>query len=309
MIPSPDHTSTSARVHASLIAFGHQVPIADLFGVAGRRLLAELDFPGPTASCWSGSQRLTDANAQTKTGDPFITSSADPLSQNEGLLSGLPLRGPPGSPSEIHRVCGVLTSPRGVARPGARALGLVGGGRVERDEFMALMRGRSPVDGAVLREMGQRSTVSGFDLTWSAPKSVSVLFAIGDEDISRALLAAHERAVDEALAYMERETCWTRRVATGQPARRRRVHRRVLSAPHVEGGRSATAHARGGGEHDPREWWVHGTGRPVVVPAQVGGRGCRSSRSRVAQPRGWDPLSDLLLQLVVGPESGLVVAA
>ena len=31
------------RVHASLIAFGHQVPMADLFGAGGRRLLAELD--------------------------------------------------------------------------------------------------------------------------------------------------------------------------------------------------------------------------------------------------------------------------
>ena len=35
------------RVHSSLIAFGHQVPMADLFGVAGRKLLAELDFPEP----------------------------------------------------------------------------------------------------------------------------------------------------------------------------------------------------------------------------------------------------------------------
>jgi len=35
------------RVHSSLIAFGHQVAMADLFGVAGRRLLAELDFPEP----------------------------------------------------------------------------------------------------------------------------------------------------------------------------------------------------------------------------------------------------------------------
>jgi transposase len=43
------------RVHASLIAFGHQVPMADLFGVAGRRLLAELDFPEP----WLGHVRAS----------------------------------------------------------------------------------------------------------------------------------------------------------------------------------------------------------------------------------------------------------
>jgi conjugative relaxase-like TrwC/TraI family protein len=98
---------------------------------------------------------------------------------------------------------------------GAAAIGLPSGGRVQRHAFMALMRGRHPVDGSVLREIGARSKVSGFDLTWSAPKSVSVLFAIDDEDTVRHLLAAHEHAVDEALAYVEREACWTRRGRDG----------------------------------------------------------------------------------------------
>ncbi|MFZ0381849.1 MAG: IS110 family transposase [Solirubrobacteraceae bacterium] len=38
------------RVHSTLIAFGHQVPMADLFGIAGRRLLGGLDIPEP----WRG---------------------------------------------------------------------------------------------------------------------------------------------------------------------------------------------------------------------------------------------------------------
>ncbi len=83
---------------------------------------------------------------------------------------------------------------------GIEALGLTQSGRVERSEFMALMRGCSPVDGSVLRLMSALSTVSAFDLTFSAPKSVSVLFAIDQEHVSGALLAAHERAVDAALA-------------------------------------------------------------------------------------------------------------
>jgi transposase len=37
------------RLHAALIAFGHQVPVADPFGVAGRRLLAGIDLPDPAA--------------------------------------------------------------------------------------------------------------------------------------------------------------------------------------------------------------------------------------------------------------------
>jgi transposase len=45
------HRSTlKNRVHSTLIAFGHQVPMADLFGVAGRKLLAGLDIPQP----WRG---------------------------------------------------------------------------------------------------------------------------------------------------------------------------------------------------------------------------------------------------------------
>lgn len=60
-----------------------------------------------------------------------------------------------------------------------------------------------------------RSTVAGFDLTFSAPKSVSVLFAIDDETVALALLASHERAVGVALAYLEREACWTRRGRDG----------------------------------------------------------------------------------------------
>jgi transposase len=43
-------TTLKNRVHSTLIAFGHQVPMADLFGVAGRKLLAALDIPEP----WRG---------------------------------------------------------------------------------------------------------------------------------------------------------------------------------------------------------------------------------------------------------------
>jgi conjugative relaxase-like TrwC/TraI family protein len=98
---------------------------------------------------------------------------------------------------------------------GACALGLSTRGTVKRSEFMALMRGCSPADDSVLRPMGARSTVSGFDLTFSAPKSVSVLFAIGDDHAAGELLAAHDHAVDAALLYLEREACFTRRGRDG----------------------------------------------------------------------------------------------
>jgi conjugative relaxase-like TrwC/TraI family protein len=48
-----------------------------------------------------------------------------------------------------------------------------------------------------------RATVQGFDLTFSAPKSVSVVFALGGEDVARHVVSAHRESVRGALAYME----------------------------------------------------------------------------------------------------------
>jgi conjugative relaxase-like TrwC/TraI family protein len=98
---------------------------------------------------------------------------------------------------------------------GVPALGLAAGARVEREAFMALMHGRHPVSGEVLRRMGACSTVVALDLTFSAPKSVSVLVAIGDDGLAAALVTAHERAVDEALGYLEHDACFTRRGHAG----------------------------------------------------------------------------------------------
>jgi conjugative relaxase-like TrwC/TraI family protein len=92
---------------------------------------------------------------------------------------------------------------------GAETLEL--GGRVDDDGFMALMDGRDPGTGERLKRVGGRSKVAAFDLTFSAPKSVSVLFAIGEQGLAGALVEAHESAVDAALGYLEREACRVRR--------------------------------------------------------------------------------------------------
>jgi len=57
--------------------------------------------------------------------------------------------------------------------------------------------------------------VAGFDLTFRAPKSVSVLWGVADPAVARELGAAHDAAVDAALGYVEREACWGRRGAGG----------------------------------------------------------------------------------------------
>ena len=97
---------------------------------------------------------------------------------------------------------------------GAAALGLEG--EVEAEAFGALIGGRDPSSGEVLRSASGRDRVCSLDLTFSAPKSVSVLFAIGDEETSRSLVEAHEEAVGAALGYLEREACRVRRGHAGR---------------------------------------------------------------------------------------------
>lgn len=52
--------------------------------------------------------------------------------------------------------------------------------------------------------------MAGFDLTFRAPKSVSILAGLGDLDTVWAVRAAHESAVDAAFAYLEREAARSR---------------------------------------------------------------------------------------------------
>ncbi|PYI39495.1 hypothetical protein CVS30_05995 [Arthrobacter psychrolactophilus] len=59
-------------------------------------------------------------------------------------------------------------------------------------------------------EEQQRHAVAGFDLTLSVPKSVSVLWALSDKDIQQQVLAAHHRAVESVLAWLEDQVVHTR---------------------------------------------------------------------------------------------------
>lgn len=92
--------------------------------------------------------------------------------------------------------------PAGVWRGnGAFFLGLVG--EVRDEDFLDLMAGREPGSHEPLgRRYGERS-VRGFDVTASAPKSVSVLFAVGDGAIRAAALDAHDAAVAAMVDWIE----------------------------------------------------------------------------------------------------------
>jgi conjugative relaxase-like TrwC/TraI family protein len=74
---------------------------------------------------------------------------------------------------------------------------------VDGPDFIALMEGRHPSSGRWLRQAGaDGSRGGGIDVTFSAPKSVSVTWALGDEHERRVIEQAHRAAVDQALAHM-----------------------------------------------------------------------------------------------------------
>jgi conjugative relaxase-like TrwC/TraI family protein len=99
---------------------------------------------------------------------------------------------------------------------GCQADGLGLAGRVEADDLQLLLEGRHPSDGtplgSVLIDRGIADgrvmrAVAGFDATFSAPKSLSVWWALtGDTG----LLDAHDAAVTAALGYLERHGATTR---------------------------------------------------------------------------------------------------
>src|SRR5260370_4042519 len=53
-------SSLKQRVHAALLTHGKPCPVSDLFGVRGRRLLAELGLPEPWQGTIEASLRLID---------------------------------------------------------------------------------------------------------------------------------------------------------------------------------------------------------------------------------------------------------
>lgn len=97
-------------------------------------------------------------------------------------------------------------SPSTWAGNGADALGL--SGEVDRQQFRQLLEGRLP-NGEQLGTVrnGELQHRPGWDLTFSAPKSVSILAEVGGD---HRLIEAHDRAVQRTLEHIERALACTR---------------------------------------------------------------------------------------------------
>ncbi len=89
---------------------------------------------------------------------------------------------------------------------GAGLAGEVGGAELE-----SLLAGRDPHSGEVLGSARNRVKITGFDLTFAAPKSVSILHALSDPSVSEAVAESHRAAVSAAVDYVEDRALGVRR--------------------------------------------------------------------------------------------------
>ncbi len=110
----------------------------------------------------------------------------------------------------------------------AAKLGLAG--VVEADALRGLLLGRDPATDAVLLTGGRRRTVTAFDVTFSAPKSVSLLWAFASPEVASVASIAHVEAVAVALEFLERRAGATRQVVEGE---RQRISTGVAAATFV----------------------------------------------------------------------------
>ena len=81
------------------------------------------------------------------------------------------------------------------------ALALIGS--VKRGQLKAMFEGLHPITGEPLARNAGQGHKAGWDLTFSAPKSVSLIWALADDQLSQQLSLAHDGAVSRALAYLE----------------------------------------------------------------------------------------------------------
>ena len=93
-----------------------------------------------------------------------------------------------------------LSKPETLAR-----LGIDPDAPVDGAQFIALMEGRDPGSGGWLRPAGaDGSRGGGIDVTFSAPKSVSVVWALGDPWQREQMEEAHAKAVERSMEYLKR---------------------------------------------------------------------------------------------------------
>lgn len=171
-------------------------------------------------------------------------------------------------------LAGELGRPSGGWWLGTGAAGLGLRHHVNPGDLEAVLSGVCPRTGRAL--VVQRGGVSGFDLTFTAPKSVSILMAMGGPVVGECVLDSHRSAVDGAMSYLERHGFGVRR-GTGDGRSVQPVEGVVAAAfthgvsrsldPHLH---SHVVVANIG--HGPDGRWTAIDGRGIYAHASAAGR-------------------------------------
>ncbi|MGQ0618101.1 MAG: MobF family relaxase [Acidimicrobiia bacterium] len=95
----------------------------------------------------------------------------------------------------------------------AARLGLTG--EVDPEHLARVLANEHPTEGWRLTSSKSVPVVAGYDVTFCAPKSVSLLFALGDPEVSNEVRNAADAAIAASLPVLEREACRVRRGKNG----------------------------------------------------------------------------------------------
>ncbi|WP_040427460.1 MobF family relaxase [Afipia birgiae] len=95
-------------------------------------------------------------------------------------------------------------------------LGVTHGAEIENAVFERLHAGVDEDGQLLLTNAGDvAKRVAGIDLTLSAPKSVSAIFALADDETRRAIEVAQQRACEATIAFLDRHAAFCRRGKNG----------------------------------------------------------------------------------------------
>jgi len=132
---------------------------------------------------------------------------------------------------------------------GAVALGL--SGEVQRDDLLALWQGQDPSDGEQLVRHAHGVHTAAVDCTFSAPKSVAIVWALGDKPTRDRVEQAHQQAVQVACAHLEAHAPLVRRRIGGQ-VRHERAQGLVIARFRHHTSRQSQAQQQAGSAPDPQ---------------------------------------------------------
>jgi len=132
---------------------------------------------------------------------------------------------------------------------GAVALGLTG--EVQREDLLALWQGRDPRSGEQLVRHAHGVHTAAVDCTFSAPKSVAIVWALGDQKTRDRVEQAHQQAVEQALSHLEAHAPLVRRRIAGQ-VRHERPQGLVIARFRHHTSRQSQAQQQAGSAPDPQ---------------------------------------------------------